>query len=138
MTENSNKDRVDLLEDLRRTTNLHYAAMKGDAGAVSTILNCGRHTGRCDHNPNQLDGCGQTALHLAAEFGHLETCKTLLQYGADPRKACTPHQSLPMQRAANVGHYDVVKMMLDLGVDPNYQDKSGNTALISAATGGNT
>lgn len=42
-------------------------------------------------NPNHLwlqvnaaDTLGQTALHRAALAGHIQTCKLLLSYGADP------------------------------------------------------
>lgn len=33
---------------------------------------------------NALDTLGQTALHRAAMAGHIQTCKLLLGYGADP------------------------------------------------------
>lgn len=31
-----------------------------------------------------MDTLGQTALHRAALAGHIQTCKLLLSYGADP------------------------------------------------------
>lgn len=33
---------------------------------------------------NAVDTLGQTALHRAALAGHLQTCRLLLSYGADP------------------------------------------------------
>lgn len=33
---------------------------------------------------NAADTLGQTALHRAALAGHIQTCKLLLSYGADP------------------------------------------------------
>jgi len=33
---------------------------------------------------NAVDTLGQTALHRAALAGHLQTCRMLLTYGADP------------------------------------------------------
>lgn len=33
---------------------------------------------------NGVDTLGQTALHRAALAGHLQTCRLLLSYGADP------------------------------------------------------
>lgn len=33
---------------------------------------------------NAVDTLGQTALHRAALAGHIQTCKLLLSYGADP------------------------------------------------------
>lgn len=33
---------------------------------------------------NAVDTLGQTALHRAALAGHIQTCKLLLSFGADP------------------------------------------------------
>lgn len=49
---------------------------------IATVLN---HPPTCsDPQINAVDTLGQTALHRAALSGHIQTCKLLLSYGADP------------------------------------------------------
>lgn len=38
----------------------------------------------CHLQMNAVDTLGQTALHRAALAGHIQTCRLLLSYGADP------------------------------------------------------
>lgn len=51
------------------------SAYKGHADVVEFLLMNGA-------DPNQQALCGATALHYAAECGHVEICAALLEYGA--------------------------------------------------------
>lgn len=51
------------------------SAYKGHADVVEFLLSNGA-------DPNQQALCGATALHYAAECGHVEICAALLEYGA--------------------------------------------------------
>jgi Fem-1 family protein b len=51
------------------------AAYKGHLDVVSFLLEKGA-------NPDEKAHCGATALHFAAECGHMSIVKELLKYGA--------------------------------------------------------
>ena len=57
---------------------LHYAARENQLQDLKELL----QTTAYDNNPDTLDPSGQTALHLAADRGHVESIKLLLKAGA--------------------------------------------------------
>ncbi|CAG5136717.1 unnamed protein product, partial [Candidula unifasciata] len=63
------------------------------------------------------DANGNTALSEAANGGHVDAIKFLLDHGADPN---TQGQFMrtPLYRAAFAGHLAAVQMLLDNGADP--------------------
>ena len=58
---------------------------------------------------------GLTALHRAAEFGHTNLCRTLIDAGANLQG--TTHCDCPLSAAARSGKPEIVHMMLDAGAD---------------------
>ncbi len=71
---------------------------------------------------------GYTALHAAAQNGHLEVVKALVERNVDKNRqaACG---STPLHLATQGGHREVVCYLLEEGVDMNLQDSLGRTAL---------
>ena len=82
---------------------LNYAAEKGREETVLMML---QH-GSVDVNDASWDG--NTALGIAANYGHNEIVKLLLSYGADPE--VESDEQTPLARAAAGNHLDVVKLL---------------------------
>jgi len=73
------------------------------------------------------DADGKTALMHAAQFGHLETCKLLLELGAhvDTR---TNWGSTALMWAAEYGNIKICKVLIKAGAHVNAQTNRGSTA----------
>ena len=56
---------------------------------------------------------GTTPLHLAAEHGHMEVIRILLEHKADKDKS-SPHGLTPLRLAALNGHTEVVKLLVEV------------------------
>ena len=68
-----------------------------------------------------------TALHHAAEYGHVECIDLLLDAGAD-KDALSSAEQTALHRAAGAGHLEVVRLLLEAGVDKNVVDCCGRKA----------
>lgn len=85
------------------------ATSRGDVGAISAILDCGVAV----NGPGiHLTEC---PLYLAAEKGHFEACKLLLERGA--RVYLPGHRTIntpfpPLDIALQRGNYDIVSLLL--------------------------
>jgi ankyrin len=159
------------------TTALHMAAEMSRAAAVTTLckhgasvlavtstgstpLHTAAHSGAsrdtiaalirdCGSDPATLMNGDTTALYLAAQFGHTETVRALMEYGADPGFAMprtaykgetfltnfgtntdsSSHVSplnsepgngaQPIHAASENGHAETVRTLLELGADIN-------------------
>jgi len=64
-------------DDFWGLTPLAWAAMRGDPGVVTAVLDAGG-------DPNERDGRGNTPLHQAAYFGRDAAARVLVERGADP------------------------------------------------------
>ena len=138
---------------------LLFAAMRGDAEAVSALLNNG-----ADVNVKHKDGwsglmlvavnghspvvqalldkgakvdakenlMGQTALIWAVKGGHIAIVKALLKAGANVN-ARDKFGGTALTRAASNGQAEIVKTLLEAGADINAREYDGDTALIEAA-----
>lgn len=89
---------------------------------------------------NWQDKSGETALHIAARFGHDE-CARILIRGTDEQKtdlelAESSFAWTPLHIAAVDGHLSVAQLLIDAGVEVDKPDSSGWTAKEHAALRG--
>ena len=89
---------------------------------------------------NWQDGAGETALHVAARFGHDECARILLD-GTDSQKADVELREktfawTPLHIAAVDGHPAVAQMLVEAGAEVGKLDSSGWSAKEHAALRG--
>jgi ankyrin repeat protein len=104
-----------------------YAALYGDAGAVSRILAAGADVNAGNDN-------GTSALTLAVNDA--EKTRALLQAGANPNHRPDDGRTPLIIAAARVGAAPVVKLLLDAGADPKALSAARDSALRAAASAG--
>lgn len=89
---------------------------------------------------NWQDKDGETALHIAARFGHKECAEVLLkgtvEQKADLELAENSFAWTPLHIAAVDGHLSVAQLLVDAGADVDKLDSSGWTAKEHAALRG--
>ncbi len=89
---------------------------------------------------NWQDKGGETALHIAARFGHDECAKVILkgtsEQKADLELAENSFAWTPLHIAAVDGHLPVAQLLVDAGADVDKVDSSGWTAKEHAALRG--
>ena len=75
-------------------------------------------------------GCGQDALHEAAEIGNLELIEKKLLEGANINSQNGRDGETPLQRAATRGQLEAAELLLNKGADVNIgRKRDGQTAL---------
>ena len=105
-------------------TPLDGATCSGDLTIVQWLLS---HSA----NPNVRDEeYGWTPLHAAADFGHFEISRLLLQYKAD-NNAQNRDGRTPLHLASERGHVNVAGLLLEHGADVNAYNNR-NTPLLRA------
>ena len=102
---------------------LFNAARRGDAAAVKSLLDKGVDV-------NTKFRYGATALSYAADKGHLEVVKLLLERKADPNVKDTFYGATPIIWAAQKGHAKIVEALLERGAEGK------DDALAIGASGG--
>ena len=105
---------------------IHDAAGEGDAALVAEIV------GRDADAATLPDARNNTPLHLAAQAGHMEVLRVLLDAGA-PVDIGDNENSTPLDVASIAGQLEVVGFLLERGADIAHRDDNGVTALIFAA-----
>lgn len=89
---------------------------------------------------NWQDKTGETALHIAARFGHDECARVLLEgtaeQKADIELAENSFAWTPLHIAAVDGHLSVAQLLVEAGADVDKLDSSGWTAKEHAALRG--
>ena len=113
------------------------ALVHGEFDAVKKLLQLGARmnlpiaavTGRVE-DARQLfaastDEQRQSALALAAQFGHLEILRFLLNAGEDPDRYSplgTHSHSTPLHQAALAGHFEIVLLLVERGARLDLKD----------------
>jgi ankyrin repeat protein len=95
------------------------ATKRGDVVAVQSLLNEGA-------DPNAAQGDGLSALHLAAQGGHLEIAKLLIDARANVEAETRIGAYTPLHLASGGARTPVVRALLDAGA---------NTGAVSSTTG---
>lgn len=107
---------------------LHIACSRGFTDLVSFLLGleCKEH---------RRNAQGETALFLAARYGHLDCAKRVSQAGAK-REQADKHGRTPLFVASESGHLDLVRYLNETGASKFKQAKDGRTALYAACENG--
>ena len=108
------------------------AASEGNTSEVALLLSKGAKV-------NVKDSRGITPLLAAAQEGHTEVCKLLLEVETDKAnvKETTPRGFTPLLDAATNGHTEVCELLLANGSDLEERDpRTQDTALHIASTFG--
>ena len=114
--------------DVRGVEPLALTYARGHAEAARLLLQA-----RADVDA-AARSCGRTALHRAAEAGHLAAVTALLDGGADATLAAR-NGVCALQAAASRGHLEIVSLLLSLTVPPPPPTEEEEAAAAAAAAG---
>jgi ankyrin repeat protein len=110
-------------------TAVHLAARRGTLPILRELL-------LADGGPSAAavrDDFGQTALHLAAEHGHVTAAELLLVSGSAVN-AVTKSGRTPLWRAAANGFEEVARLFVRWGANRNYADEEGGLTPVFIAS----
>jgi ankyrin repeat protein len=85
-------------------------------------------------NLDEQDTNGQTALHIAAEYGNDIFIDIILKKGGNPNLKDNNGQT-PLHIAASNGYLSCLTLLLNGGADPSLKDNNGNIPLHLAIIG---
>ena len=108
---------------------LYHASEAGDFTRVEQLLKEGAKPDK------YLGEYGRTALYRAAQNGHNDIAKILIEAGANVNTQDNVGWTA-LYWAARNGHNDIVKILIEAGADVNIQESDGWTALSRAAEKG--
>jgi Ankyrin repeats (3 copies) len=130
---------IDLLCDFGAEPNsaVHAAALHGEFESVSGLIRRGARIdlavaaalGRIDDARRLIAGASaedrHLALSLAADFGHVEIVRLLLDAGEDPNRynpVGGHSHTTPLHQAAGAGHDEVVRLLVERGARLDLRD----------------
>ena len=105
MEEDYQPKTLEQILDLKPVPTLIYWSSLGRVSQVKAILDSGE-------DPNILDSDAYSALHAAAENGHLDVVKLLIEHGADIHYK-SEYTALELAKMAD--HNEIVKYLLTKG-----------------------
>lgn len=104
------------------TTRLFKAAQVGIVADALTALTDGANINAKDTNT------GKTALHYAAEFGHVDLVRALLSKDASAN-ACDTWRRTPLHLASSNGHGAIAQELIEHGAAVSHKDDLNFTPL---------
>jgi ankyrin repeat protein len=101
--------------DVYRGTPLCWAAAVNRPAAIRRLVELGADPSARSTFGGPRHGQGLTALHLAAQNGHLEAIRTLLELGADRSTKDALHDRPPAGWAEHFGHQEAAELIRAAG-----------------------
>ena len=112
----------------RKDMSIHECANEGNVSQLETLIQEQKIK-----NVNIPDESGQTALHFAADRGHINCVSTLIQFGANVNASDIDGISV-LQSAVIGGQVDIARLLLQSGANPDQTDNDGDTPRNSIET----
>lgn len=106
-------------------TLMHMGARVADMELMTFVVSRG---GEAD----PLNALGQTPLHIAAELGHAEAVRMLVEIGADLNRVVPSSLEAPLTIACKANHAQLARYLLEESADPDQVNALGDTALQAA------
>ncbi|RDD42068.1 Transient receptor potential cation channel subfamily A member 1 [Trichoplax sp. H2] len=114
-------------------TPIHFAASAGNHDIITFLIS---YVPTCGFSPGDIidksDGVGNTALHLAVQYGHKKAVEVCLNNNAKINEQ-TFNLTTPLHLAAQNGHDEIIVSLLNAGSRVNIEDADGLTPLNRAA-----
>ena len=95
---------------------LHKAARQGQLQVVNWLI------GEGEQQIEECDKFQMTPLHYAAQFGHIEVTKCLIEKGAHV-EVKNEEGNTPLHEAVDGGHFEVVKYLIEKGAQMDSKNK---------------
>ena len=116
---------IDSTESSLGLTPLSIASLKGSDQTVRVLLEAGAN------KEARSSPCHRTAIHFAAEGGHLAVVQELLEFGAE-HDTKSFIGTTPLYFACQGGYLDVVSVLCQAGADVNAAADGGESPLMAA------
>ena len=91
---------------------------------LKKIKRCGASFREVGADKDQTLNSGATPLYIAAQNGHLDVVRHLVEVGADKDQALNSGAT-PLYIAAQNGHLDVVRHLVEVGADKDQANNQG-------------
>ena len=87
-------------------------------------------------SPNARDAEGKSLLYHAADQGHVEPMRLLLEAGAEIDAQTAREKMAPLHKAADCGHLEAVRLLVQSGAQKDVLDAIGRSPLGLAVSSG--